>query len=91
MRETKAKTKTKKMNHETLLFLLTLGGAIGTILLGVIGFFLVRLVNSIDSMAKNIHEIKITLVLVSTKHEGFEDDLAEQKERLQLIYDKVFA
>lgn len=86
MRETKAETKTKKiMELQTIVI------SIGTAMLAIIGFFLVRLVNSIDGMAKDIGEIKISIGSMSVKHDSLEQNCIEMKEEIKELQKRVFA
>lgn len=61
------------------------------VLLSVIGFFLVRLVLSIDSIAKDLTEIKVSVREGTVRHDGFERELSFQAQEIKLIKEKIFA
>lgn len=92
MRETTPKTKTKKiMDISVTTIIIGIGATVGSVMLAVIGFFLIRLVNSIDRMAGDISDIKVSIGSMSEKHDSFEKEQEELKERINVIYKKVFA
>lgn len=68
-----------------------IGVTVGSVMLGIIGFFLIRLVNSIDRMGKDIGEIKVSLKEVAVRHDNLESELETQRERINIIYKKIFA
>lgn len=92
MRETTPKTKTKKiMDISLTTVIIGIGVTVGSVMLAVIGFFLIRLVNSIDKMGSDISDIKVSIGSMSEKHDSFEKEQEDLKKRIEIIYNKVFA
>lgn len=63
-------------NIQELKILLIICGSIITLLLAVVGFFITRAITksavSLESMASDINEIKITVMRVDTQHSELE-------------------
>lgn len=92
MRETTPKNKTKKiMDISVTTIIIGIGVTVGSVMLAIIGFFLIRLVNSIDKMGNDISDIKVSIGSMSEKHDSFEREQEYLKERIEIIYKKVFA
>lgn len=68
-----------------------IGVTVGSVMLAIIGFFLIRLVNSIDRMGNDISDIKVSIGSMSEKHDSFEREQDDLKKRIDVIYKKVFA
>lgn len=87
MRQAPRRNQTKKivmqLEVSTTTIIIGIGATVGSVMLTIIGFFLVRLVKSIDLMAKELSSVKLTLVKILEKHDYLEKQVEENKEEIK--------
>jgi hypothetical protein len=70
--------------------LTTIVVAAAGVMLGIISFFLIRLVTSIDRMADDLGVIKVSVKEIATKHENLENEIENVKEDVRELKVKVY-
>ncbi|GAA4434586.1 hypothetical protein GCM10023188_25670 [Pontibacter saemangeumensis] len=63
------------------MILITIGGAVITVLLGIVAYFLIRLVNQLDSLDTQLNTLKTQLAL-------YAQTVAFLQEKYQQLHDK---
>lgn len=74
-----------QLEVSTTTIIIGIGATVGSVMLAIIGFFLVRLVKAIDLMAKELSSVKLTLVKILEKHDYLEKQVEDNKEEIKFL------